>query len=89
MRTRKKLSGLVSAAGAIKLVAHATMGVAMGLAFSLLLLLVKPAGFANLGSPGMYAFVGMLVVAFALGAALTGAVFILTENNDLTEGNDS
>jgi len=86
MRTRKKPSGLLSAAGVIKVVAHATMGVAMGLALALVLILVKPASMTDLleqgGRSAIYTFVGMLVTTFAIGAALTGAVFILTEDND-------
>jgi hypothetical protein len=43
MRTRKP-SGLVTPSGLLRLVSHAAMGVAMGLAFALLLILIDPSG---------------------------------------------
>jgi hypothetical protein len=59
------------------------MGAAMGLAFALLLVVVNPSGVAGLiqdgGSPAV--FVGTLVTMFGVGAALTGAVLIATEEN--------
>jgi hypothetical protein len=62
------------------------MGVAMGLAFALILITINPAGVAALleqgGSAAMNAFVGTLVTTFAIGAALTGVVFILTEDRE-------
>ena len=64
---------------------HAAMGVAMGLAFALILILVDPPGIATLisraGSQGLAVFVGSLVLTFGIGATLTGAVFIVTEDN--------
>jgi hypothetical protein len=60
------------------------MGVAMGLAFALILILIDPAGIATLvdhgGSQGVIVFVGTVVLTFAIGATLTGAVFIVTED---------
>ena len=83
MRTRKR-SGLVSPSGLLKLLGHATMGVAMGLAFALMLILIDPAGTATLiahGGRQMAAvMVGTLVATFGIGATLTGAIFILTED---------
>ena len=84
VQTRKP-SGLITASGLLKLVGHAAMGVAMGLAFALLLILIDPSGSATLiehaGGQGITVFVGTLVLTFAIGATLTGAVFIMTEDN--------
>ncbi len=83
MRTRKR-SGLVSPSGLLKLLGHATMGVAMGLAFALMLILIDPAGTATLiahgGRQAAAVMVGTLVATFGIGATLTGAIFILTED---------
>lgn len=84
MRT-KKSSGLVSTAGVLKLMTHAMMGAALGLVFGLALVLINPVVAALLqhgGSPATFVFVVSLVTTFAIGAALTGAVFILTEDNE-------
>ncbi|MDA9546694.1 hypothetical protein ACM43_20130 [Bradyrhizobium sp. CCBAU 45321] len=82
MRT-KKPSELVSASGLIKLMTHAMMGAALGLTFSLALVLSNPA-VANLlnngGSQATMVFALTLVTTFAIGATLTGAVFILAED---------
>jgi hypothetical protein len=80
----KKPTGLASPSGLLRLGGHAAMGVAMGLAFALMLILVDPAGIATLvdhgGSRAITVFVGTLVLTFAIGATLTGAVFIMTED---------
>jgi hypothetical protein len=82
----KRPSGLISPSGLLKLVGHAAMGVAMGLAFALILILVDPSGIATLinhgGSQGITVFVGTLVLTFGIGATLTGVVFIMTEDNE-------
>ncbi|KRP99524.1 hypothetical protein AOQ72_13530 [Bradyrhizobium yuanmingense] len=82
MRT-KKSSELISASGLIKLMTHAMMGAALGLIFSLTLVLSNPA-VANLvnngGSQAAMVFALTLVTTFAIGATLTGAVFILAED---------
>ena len=82
----KRPSGLITPSGLLKLVGHAAMGVAMGLAFALILILVDPSGIATLidhgGSQGTAVFVGTLVLTFGIGATLTGAVFIMMENNE-------
>jgi hypothetical protein len=82
MRT-KKSSDLISPTGLIKLMTHAMMGAALGLAFSLVLILSNPA-VANLlshgGSQAVIVFALTLVTTFAIGATLTGVVFILEEN---------
>jgi hypothetical protein len=76
---------LVTPSGLLKLIGHAAMGVAMGLAFALLLVLVDPSGIATLvghgGSQGITVFVGTLMLTFGIGATLTGAIFIMTEDN--------
>ncbi|MBR0713498.1 hypothetical protein [Bradyrhizobium liaoningense] len=84
MRT-KKSSGLVSTAGAIRLMTHAMMGAALGLVFGLALILMNPLVATLLqhgGSPAILVFVVSLVTTFAIGATLTGVVFILTEDNE-------
>jgi hypothetical protein len=79
----KKPSELVTPSGLLKLIGHAAMGVAMGLALALLLVLVDPSGIATLvGSQGITVFVGTLTLTFGIGATLTGAIFIMTEDND-------
>ena len=84
MRTRKP-SGLVTPSGLLRLVSHAAMGVAMGLAFALLLTLIDLSGNTLLvqhgGSQGITTSVGMLVLSFGIGATLTGAVFIMMEES--------
>ena len=84
MRT-KKPSGLVTASGLLRLVSHAAMGVAMGLAFALLLILIDPSGIATLIDPrgyqGLTMSVSTLVLSFGIGATLTGAVFIMMEDS--------
>jgi hypothetical protein len=85
MRT-KKPPGLISPTGLTKLVAHAAMGVAMGLLFALVVTLINPSGiviFAGDGAnPDHTVSLGALVLTFAIGATLTGVIFMMTENND-------
>lgn len=82
MRTNKS-SELISASGLIKLLTQAMMGAALGLAFSLTLVLSNPA-VANLlnngGSQAILVFTLTLVTTFAIGATLTGVVFIIDED---------
>jgi uncharacterized membrane protein len=84
MRTKKR-TGLASPSGLLRLANHTAMGVAMGLAFALMLVLINPAGIVTLiddgGRQAVAVFVGTLVLTFGIGATLTGAVFILTEDN--------
>jgi hypothetical protein len=79
----KKSPDLISPAGLIRLMTHATMGAALGLAFSLALILSNPA-VANLLSHGgrhaVIVFALTLVTTFTIGATLTGVVFILAED---------
>jgi hypothetical protein len=81
----KKSSGLASRSGLLKLVGQAAMGVAMGLALALTLILVDPSGIATLiahgGSAGPAVFAATLVLTFGIGATLTGVVFIMTEDD--------
>jgi hypothetical protein len=59
------------------------MGVAMGLAFALFLMLGDRSGTILLlqhgGREGVTMLMSTLVLSFGIGAALTGAVFIITE----------
>jgi hypothetical protein len=81
----KKPSGLLTPSGLLRLVGHAAMGVAMGLSLALILVVMDPSGIASLvdhaGSRGITMFVSRLVLTFGIGATLTGAVFIMTEDN--------
>ncbi len=83
MRTKKR-SELVSPSGLLRLASHTAMGTAMGLGFAMMLVLIDPADIATLvahgGSEATAVFVGTLVLTFAIGATLSGAVFILTED---------
>ena len=82
-KSPKKSPSLVSPSGVIKLVTHAMMGAALGLAFTLALTLSNPA-VADLlnhgGSQAVLVFVLTVVTTFAIGAMLTGIVFILAED---------
>jgi hypothetical protein len=84
VRTRKP-PGLVSLSGLLRLVGHTAMGVAMGLAFALVLILIDPSGIVTLidhgGSQATTAFVSTMVLIFSIGATLTGVVFILMEDD--------
>jgi hypothetical protein len=79
----KKSSDLISPSGLVKLMTHAMMGAALGLAFSLVLVLSNP-GVASLlshsGNQAVVVFALTLVTTFAIGATLTGVVFILAED---------
>jgi hypothetical protein len=84
MRTKTPALWLSSA---LKLASHATMGVAMGLVFTLVLSATDPAGMVTQirrgGAPDFTwtMFVATVVLAFAVGATLTGLVFIITEDD--------
>ena len=81
----KKSPSLISPTGVIKLMTHAMMGAALGLVFSLALVLFNPA-VANLlnhgGHSARLVFIITLVTTFAIGATLTGLVFILAEDKE-------
>jgi hypothetical protein len=82
---RRKQPELASPSGLLRLVGHTTMGAAMGLGFALMLVPIDPADITTLiahaGRPATAVFVGTLVLTFAIGATLSGAVFILTEDH--------
>jgi hypothetical protein len=82
----KRSSGLITPSGLLKLIGHAAMGVAMGLAFALILMLVDPSGIATPvnhgGNQGIAVFAGTLVLTFGIGATLTGVVFIMTDDEE-------
>jgi hypothetical protein len=84
MRT-KKPSELATPSGLLRLECHTAMGAAMGAGFALMLVLIDPAEIATLiahgGTEATAVFVGTLVLTFAIGATLSGAVFILTEDH--------
>ena len=81
----KKPSGLDTSSGLLRLVGHAAMGVAMGLGFALVLVLMERSGIATVydhgESRGSLESVGTLVLSFGIGATLTGLVFMMTEDN--------
>jgi len=85
----KKPSGLITPSGLLRLIGHASIGVAMGLAFALILVVADPPGIATLLKHGgsqaisgfVGTFVGTIVLTFGIGATLTGVVFIMTEND--------
>jgi hypothetical protein len=64
---------------------HAMMGAALGLVFTLALILANPAVAELLnhgGRAAAFVLVGTMVTTFAIGAALTGVVFILNEDKE-------
>jgi len=78
----RKPSGLVTPSGLPKLIGHAAMGVAMGLAFALTLIVTDPSGISTLiAHGGTLVFVGALALTFGIGAALTGAVFMMMKDS--------
>jgi hypothetical protein len=70
-----------------ELASHTVMGVALGLAFALIMVTVDQYGIAGLINQGAaqettrLEFVGFVVLAFAIGVTLTGLAFILTEDS--------
>ena len=85
MRTKTRTIWLSSA---LKLASHTAMGVAVGLAFSLILTLADPTGIMTLidhsdtPEATLALFEGTIIVTFAIGATLTGLVFIMTEDGN-------
>lgn len=88
MRAKKspnRSPSLISPTGVIKLMTQAMMGAALGLIFTLALILANPAvaELLNHGSSAStFVLVGTMVTTFAIGAALTGIVFILNEDKE-------
>jgi hypothetical protein len=83
----KKPSALRIASVLTELASHTVMGVAVGLAFALIILaadLYVVAGLINQGAAQettRLEFVGFVVLAFAIGVTLTGLVFMFTEDS--------
>ena len=83
MQTKKR-PGLASLSGAARLANQAVMGAAMGLSFTLMLIVVDPRTATLMvhgGRPAVAICIGTIVLTFAIGATLTGAIFILTEDH--------
>ena len=83
----KKTSALRIASVLTELASHTVMGIAVGLAFALILLAVDQYGVASFinhsaapETTKLY-FVGAVVLTFAFGATLTGVVFMFTEES--------
>lgn len=85
MRPRKR-SLLLEPTVLLELASHASMGVALGLMFALILTLIPAFGVSALlagasnAHETLLTFVGTCVLMFGMGAALTGLVFRVTEN---------
>ena len=82
----KKRSAQPTTSVALKLASHTIMGVAMGLAFALILSLVDKYGVVNLidhsaDTESTIVFVGALVLTFGIGATMTGLIFMLMEED--------
>jgi hypothetical protein len=85
-KTPRTKTPTVWLASALQLASHSAMGVAMGLALSLILTLADPTGIMTLinhsATPEatLALFVGTIILTFAIGATLTGLVFMMTED---------
>jgi hypothetical protein len=83
----KKPPALRLASVLIELVSHTAMGIAVGLAFALILLTVDQYGLASLVNHSeapetlRLEFIGVMVLTFAFGATLTGLIFMFTEES--------
>ena len=86
MRSRRP-SARLKASALLELASHAAMGVALGLAFSLILIMIPAFGVSALIALGsnphdiLLKFVGTCALMFGIGAALTGLVFKVTEDS--------
>jgi hypothetical protein len=84
-KTSRTKTPTVWLSSALKLASHTAMGVAAGLAFSLILTLADPTGIMTLidhsdtPEATLALFEGTIIVTFAIGATLTGLVFMMTE----------
>jgi len=85
---RKKLSALTTASLLLELAGHGTMGVAVGLAFALLVTHIRGLGIATLISYSLdptatlMMFAGGCATTFGIGATLTGLVITMTKDHD-------
>jgi protein-S-isoprenylcysteine O-methyltransferase Ste14 len=86
MRARKKPSVVVKPGTVLAIANHAAMGVALGLVFALILIWAPFFGvlaLINLSDDPvmtMETFVGTVVMMFGVGAALTGFILMMEEN---------
>ena len=89
MRSKKR-SLLITASLLVELASHAAMGVAVGLAFALLVTHIPTLDIATLiiSSPNptsaLLMFAGTCAVTFGIGATLTGLAIMLTEGDATT-----
>lgn len=85
MRAKTKTS-TVLLTSAVKLMGHATMGLAIGLAFAFFVTRFDPLGIMGLVrgdmEPGMTPsiLVGIIVLSFTVGTTLTGFAFMMMED---------
>jgi hypothetical protein len=85
MRIKKRLI-LPTSSVVLKVASQTVMGIAMGLALTLILTGVDQQGVVRLidhdaGQDAVFVFVGTIVTTFGLGATLSGLILIMTENN--------
>ena len=85
MRIKKRLIPPTSSV-VFEVASQTVMGIAMGLALTLILTVVDQQGVVRLidhdaGQDAVFVFVGTIVTTFGLGATLTGLILIMTENN--------
>ena len=84
MRTRRP-SPLLKPSVLLELASHAAMGIALGLAFSLIVIVIPATGVSALIDLGsnphdiLLTFVATCALMFGMGAALTGLAFKMTE----------
>ena len=83
MRTKRSAALLTAA---LKLAGHTAMGVALGLAFVIVLTRFGPAEITTMINSSVHPratlvlFESMVVLSFAVGTTLTGLVFMMTED---------
>ena len=85
MRIKKRLI-LPTSSVVFEVASQTVMGIAMGLALTLILTVVDQQGVVRLidhdaGQDAVFVFVGTIVTTFGLGATLTGLILIMTERN--------
>ena len=87
----KKPSALIKRSLLLEVASHAAMGVAVGLAFALLVAHIAPLGIATLINSSLdpavtfRMFVGTCATTFGIGATMTGLAISLTEGHDTTD----
>lgn len=86
MRTKSSSTATLLTA-ALKLAGHMAMGIALGLAFVMVLLRFGPAEITSVINSSAHPkatlmlFESAVVLSFAVGATLTGLVFMITEDS--------